>query len=230
MRNFTHSANLFVGLMVIAMAGCGPSAADQPAKFVGDESAEPIQNQRAATPLSTDGSRVDSAVRQAAYQDATGFPPVLLTAQHEALCRIKVGDTMPAIELPMIGGGRVKLADLYGSAATVVVFWKGDRRMALDELADLGPDVVEPFGSQDVAVVGIAVKESAGDAQAVLSKAGAKFPNLLDADGKAFAKVGSQKLPWTLVLDKSGQVVWFDIEYSHATRRELERTLLATMQ
>jgi peroxiredoxin len=232
MRNYMLSANLLAGLVVGAIVGCGQSPADEPAQLTVDEPAAPIG--RPAEDASTEPSgkppATEPAVHQAAYQESTTVPPVLLTAQHEALCRVKVGDTMPQIELPKVGGGQAKLADLYGSSATVVVFWKSDRRMALDELADLGPDVVESFGSRGILVVGIAVEETAGNARAVLTKAGAKFLNLIDADGKAFAKVGSQKLPWTLVLDANGQIVWFDIEYSHATRRELQRALLATLR
>jgi peroxiredoxin len=155
---------------------------------------------------------------------------VLLTKQHEALCRVKVGDTLPEIELPKVSGGSAKLAALYGKAATVVVFWKGDRQMALDELADLGPDVVEEFGSRGVAVVGVAVNEQPADASSTIQETAANFPQLLDADGKAFDKVGSERLPWTLVLDSDGKIVWLDLEYSLATRRELQQALLATVR
>jgi peroxiredoxin len=134
---------------------------------------------------------------------------------------------MPEISLPQIGGGTAQLAELMGKTATVVVFWKGDRRMALEELADLGPDVVEPFGKDGVAVAGIAVNESAESAQEALAKAEAKFTNLVDADGKAFSQVGSERLPRTYVLDANGKIVWFDIEYSLTTRRELGQTLRA---
>jgi peroxiredoxin len=155
------------------------------------------------------------------------IPPVLLTDSHEALCRVGVGDTMPEMELRQLGGRRTKLADLYGPKATVVVFWKTDRRMALTELADLGPDVVEPYKSAGVAVVGIAVGESSNQARSAVRQAEAGFPNLLDADGAAFAKVGSEKLPRTYLLDPAGKVLWFDIEYSPATRRELAQSLAA---
>jgi peroxiredoxin len=135
---------------------------------------------------------------------------------------------MPAISLTQIGGGdAAKLSELLGKSATVVVFWKGDRRMALEELADLGPDVIEPFEKDGVTVVGIAVNESDTSAPEALAKAGAKFTNLLDADGKAFAEVGSEKLPRTYVLDADGRIVWFDIEYSLTTRRELNAALRA---
>jgi thioredoxin-dependent peroxiredoxin len=155
------------------------------------------------------------------------IPPVLLTDAHKSICLVGVGDTMPEVELPQVGGRGTKLADLYGKKATVVVFWKSDRRMALTELADLGPDVVEPFQSEGVAVVGIAVGESANSARSAVRQTGARFANLLDADGAAFAKVGSDKLPRTYLLDPSGKVLWFDIEYSQATRRELAQSLEA---
>ena len=154
------------------------------------------------------------------------MPHVLLSKADEAACKVKVGDAMPAIELPKLGGtSKTKLTDLLGKKATVVVFWKGDRRMSQQQLADLGADVVEPFGKQGVAVVGVAVDESAKDAEATFKKSGATFPNLHDADGKAFAQVGSGRFPRTYVLDPSGKIVWFDIEYSLATRRELHQAL-----
>ncbi len=183
--------------------------------------AEPAKKGKAAGPQTrTAFYRADKA--------PAAIPRVLMSKGNEASCRVKVGDTMPAIALPKIGGGgETNLADLFGKKATVVVFWKSDRRMALQELSDLGPDVIEPFGQQGVTVVGIAVKESDASAQAELKKAGASLTNLLDADGKAFAQVGSGKLPRTYVLDPAGKILWFDIEYSLATRRELHQTLRA---
>jgi hypothetical protein len=32
------------------------------------------------------------------------------------------------------------------------------------------------------------------------------------------------------VLDANGKIVWFDLEYSLATRRELQQALLATVR
>jgi peroxiredoxin len=155
------------------------------------------------------------------------IPAVALSKGHEALCKVKVGDTMLEISLPQLGGEPAKLATLLGEKATVVVFWNSDRRMAREQLADLGPDVVEPFGKAGVAVVGIVVGESESDAQAALKAAEISFANLLDADGKAFAQVGSEKLPRTYLLDPQGKILWFDIEYSLGTRRELHQALRA---
>jgi peroxiredoxin len=174
----------------------------------------------------------DPQGRTAFYRGDTApaeIPPVVMSRSHEALCRVKVGDTMPEIVLPRIGDGsdRTNLAELAGEKATVVVFWTADRRMAHEQLADLGRDVVDLFGDRGVAVIGIAVNESERSADEALQQAGAEFPNLLDPHGDAFAKVGSDRLPRTYLLDSQGKILWFDIEYSLTTRRELNRALRA---
>jgi peroxiredoxin len=243
---------LAAGGFLVAL-GCGQSATSEPKKFdkiVADESAgeaTPAHSVKetsvsADVPLSPAESKPapseESPVEQAAFAEAADpeaaapatVPPVYLSSEHAALCRVKVGDTLPEIELPKVLGGTAKLSALYGKAATVIVFWNGDRQMALDELADLGPDVVQKFGSRGVEVVGVAVDQPAGDARSVVQKTAANFPHLLDADGKAFDKVGSVMLPWTFVLDANGKIVYFDLEYSLSTRRELQQALLATVR
>jgi peroxiredoxin len=158
---------------------------------------------------------------------AAQVPKVELSKAEQALCKLKVGDAMPKFELPKVDGDNTSLADLMGKKATVVVFWKGDRRMSREQLADMEPDVVKPFADKGVVVVGIVVNEAPKDAQATLHNSKAAFANLIDAGGKAFAQIGSQRLPRTFVLDASGKIVWFDIEYSLMTRRELKQTLNA---
>jgi hypothetical protein len=49
---------------------------------------------------------------------------------------------------------------------------------------------------------------------------------LLDAEGKALDAVATEKLPRTYLLDASGQILWFDIEYSESTRRELKNAIV----
>jgi peroxiredoxin len=172
-----------------------------------------------------------SAVAALSFAQDSGrpkIPQVLLSKSEEPLCKVKVGGTMPAIKLPRLESGEeADLATLYGKAGTVVVFWKGDRRMAHQQLADIGPDVIEPYGEAGVTVVGIAVNQTPESAKAALEKNSANFPNLLDADGKGFAQVGRERLPRTYLLDPQGKILWFDFEYSNATRRELQQAVRA---
>lgn len=185
----------------------------------GPAAVAPPQNQR----------QVVTTFFRGSVSQPPAVPPVLLSKREQELCRVQVGGTMPEIRLEQLAGGQADLASLRGKGATVVMFWSSDRRAARQELADLGPDVLKPFGDRGVAIVGIVVRDTAEKAQAALQEAGAEFPNLLDSEGTAFAQVGTARLPRTYVLDKQGKILWFDIEYSLATRRELRQTLLAVL-
>ncbi len=159
---------------------------------------------------------------------ATRIPPVLLSTGHRKLCRVYVGDHLPPIELPRLGGKMTDLASLQGKRATVVLFWHPDRWMAQGALDDLS-GLARQWVNQDVALVGIASSQPAGAIQAQLTAAKATFPHLLDVDNQAYAlvssAVGTTALPRVYVLDAEGKIAWFDIEYSEATRRELRQTL-----
>lgn len=154
-----------------------------------------------------------------------GIPHVTLSTLHARWCVSKVGDSFPATELPRLGGKQTKLSDLYGKQGTIVLFWQDDRWMSRMALEDLVHEVVPNYDPQEVALVGIAVGQSLGYAQKLLSEVKAEFPQLLDANGAALAEVGSVALPRLYVLDPAGKIVWFDIEYSESTRRELLQTL-----
>lgn len=159
-----------------------------------------------------------------------GIPPVLLTAGHQKLCKIGVGQSFPAVTLPRWGGrAKASLTSLYGKRATVLLFWRPDRWMARAALADVERDVFQRFAAEQVAVVGIAVRQSADAVRRALDGAKATFPQLLDTQGQAADLVGSVPLPRLYVLDAQGGILWFDIEYSEGTRRELQKTLAAVV-
>jgi peroxiredoxin len=169
-----------------------------------------------------------AAIAQAAGpQAAPRVPPVLMSEGHAALCKVKVGEAFPAISLPQLNGGQADLASLAGSKATVVLFWAPNHWMSRIALAAAAKDVAAKINDKSIAVVGVVEVKNAQDAQADLEKFGAKFPQLLDADGAALAQVGTNSLPRVYVLDAQHKIAWFDIEFSEATRRELAQTLSA---
>lgn len=150
-------------------------------------------------------------------------PPVLLSAGHSKLCKVNVGDVIPAIELPKLGGASATLESLGGQKATVVLFWSSDPWMSATALGDLA----RLRGREGVSVVGIGVGVKADAAAQIIATAKAQFPHLLDEQGTALAQVGVDSLPRIYVLDGQRRIAWFDIEYSEATRRELQQTLAA---
>lgn len=156
---------------------------------------------------------------------AEGVPPVALSAGHQKMCRVGVGDAMPELSLANAKGDATKLASLYGKQATVVALVGEEGWMAKQLLADLSGDVAQLYGTRGVATVLVNV----GDNEQEELRLGFATTTLADPSGKQFAKLGSGRVPRVYVLDAKGQIVWFDIEYSRSTRRELKQTLAAVV-
>jgi peroxiredoxin len=153
------------------------------------------------------------------------MPKVLLTEAEQTSSLVNVGDAMPAIELPDLQGVKTPLSSLFGKKLTIVVFWNSRNPYAVEELGDLGPMIASRFGSFGVNIVGINERDPEAAARNAIATSGAKFPNLLDTDGKAFEKLATGELPRTYLLDAGGKILWFDLEYSRSTRRDLKHAI-----
>ena len=153
------------------------------------------------------------------------MPKVLLSSGQTATCLVGVGDPMPAIRLSDLAGKEQPLMQLLGERLTVVLFWRGGNPYSVAELADLETDVARPFGRRGVRVVAINELDKPDQVRQTVQKLGLKFPVLLDAKGQALAQVATRKLPRTYLLDASGKIVWFDIEYSRSTWRDLRQAI-----
>ncbi len=157
------------------------------------------------------------------------MPRVSLTQDHADACRVKVGDPFPESELNDTAGQARRLSDLRGQKLTVVVFWNGKKANSREELADLEPAILARFGTGGVGIVGV---NSGDDPQLVgelAKQSGASFPVLCDPEQNLLAQVAPGKVPATYLLDATGKVLWFDIEYSRSTRRELAEAIRYTL-
>lgn len=171
----------------------------------------------------------DLAAVIALDQNPLEVPPVLLTHAEAATGLVNVGDAMPNLALVDATGSGQQLHELLGRKLTVVVFWTSGHAYAREELGDLAADILEPYAERGVQVVAIDTADDPQAARDVLLSLAPAFPVLFDDRGDAFAQVATGKLPRTYLLDASGQIVWFDIEYARSTRRELQRAIRAIL-
>jgi peroxiredoxin len=158
------------------------------------------------------------------------IPKVNLTESLAATCLVKVGDAMPETELPAPDGTNVPLKSLFGQKATVLFFCNSKNEYSMGELADLTAMVVEPYSERGIRVVGIDVGDTPEVVAQQIEALGVKFPVLLDPNGEYFAKVASEKVTRTYLLDAAGSILWFDMEYSVTTRNLLGQALRAVLE
>lgn len=149
------------------------------------------------------------------------MPKVTLTQQQKEACLVQVGDRMPEAELAGLDGKRQPLRALYGPKLTVVLFWKSDNLYATQALENLQSDVAEPYRAKGVRVVGISVGDSPEAAKKAVEEGKVQYPNLLDPDASYTSKVAKEKLPRVYLVDGAGKILYFDVEYSSTTQRQL---------
>jgi hypothetical protein len=140
-------------------------------------------------------------------------PEVVLSEGHAKQSVVKVGDAFPEVSMTGQGG----IAPLAGKKGTVVAVVRGNGWQAKTLLADLKLDVTGPYGESGIAAVavGVGAQPQAPDGAVATST----------TQSEADAKLGPGRMPRVYVLDAAGKVVWLDLEYSLATRRELRATL-----
>jgi peroxiredoxin len=163
------------------------------------------------------------------------IPKVSLTEKLRATCLVKVGDELPDVDLSALEGNRVSLKSFYGDALTVVFIWNAGttsyaQQSIVGALGDMQKDILEPYSAKELRVVGINVGDEAENAKKILERGDVKFPVLLDPKGGYFQNLATETLPRVFLLDGAGKILWFDIGYTRATRRELLTGIKAVLE
>ncbi|NUQ65813.1 MAG: TlpA family protein disulfide reductase [Pirellulales bacterium] len=205
-------------LAAAALVGCRqeePQVNPQPAPVAAPEPEESPPEEMAA------------AEKEASNHPAPPpkIPDVAMTQTMAATNVVGVGDAMPEGQLPDPEGKTHTLKELYAPKLTVVLFWTSENLYALQELQDLQIDVVERYKDEGVQVIGVNVRDAAPVVKEKVEQAGAAYAQLLDADGAYYAKIATEHLPRTYLLNAEGKILWFDLEYSTSTGRNLEQAI-----
>jgi peroxiredoxin len=206
----------------------------QPAANEADPSAAPAPASEAAPSISPAGPAPPTAVKAFVPlgelpDDQLTMPRVSFSRAHAQLCKVQVGDQFPNVELAKLDGKSQPFAELLGPKLTVVVLWNGKKPTSLQELGDLEPEVIARFGEQGVRIVAINSGDDPQLAGELAAQAGSGFVVLCDQAGTTLEQLAPGRVPSTYLLDPSGRVLWFDIEYSASTRRELVQAIRYTL-
>lgn len=163
-------------------------------------------------------------------QPPNRMPNVALSEQHAKSCPIQVGQDFPNLTLTDQAGKSQELTKVRGRY-TLVVLWSASVPAAVEEFSDLDAYAYQPYKNVGLNVV--AVHTPAGKTQQpkeVLQKVKPAFTTLNDTNGELWEKLGKGSLPRTFLLDGQGKVLWFDIEYSRETRRQLQQALQSVIR
>lgn len=128
-------------------------------------------------------------------------------ASASALPEIVVGGKLPAYEAELLDGGSIDLAGERGKVVLLNVWatWCGPCRFEIPDLETLH----KTNSANGFEVLGVSVDESGADAVREFVKAQKMtYPIALDAEGKITNLLQTTVLPTSVLLDRSGTIVW----------------------
>lgn len=158
------------------------------------------------------------------------IPMVGLTDTLRATCLVNVGDIMPDGDVSTTDGSKISLQSQYGEKFTVLFLWSEGgsnyARLTADAaLNDLQSDIIDPYAGKGIKVIGINVGDKPQLVRQQLEKIGVTMSYYFDPDKAFFSKVAKSMLPRVYLLNASGKIIWFDTDYSQASRRNLMQAI-----
>lgn len=147
------------------------------------------------------GGRKEEAAKQPSVQGTSSAPPPADPGE------IDVGSTMPAYSNPTLDGTTFDLAKEKGNVIFLNLWatWCGPCRFEIPELQEIH----NRYSPRGFKVVGVSVDESGAEAVRDFAKEyQMTYPVVLDPNGKLAVILRTSILPTSVVVDRSGKVVW----------------------
>lgn len=157
-------------------------------------------------------------------------PTVILSQRHKSMNSKSIGDKIDGASAVDIQGKQSQLSDLLGDRLTVLIFWNEQSLLALEQFRRIPVDILGPYAKQRVKVIAANVGGDQASTKKLTGDASDKIVSLVDKDAKLFEHFATDAVPRTYLLDKAGTILWFDMEYSQSTTRELSNAIQYFLQ
>jgi len=148
-------------------------------------------------------------------------PKLFFSASQLATCLLKQGDSVADCVLQTKMAEPVNLKTKLQPGLNLLVFWNQQETTAKEQRERLEEDLEVPLRANRIHVIAVHVGDAGGPIPSEWTDSTEMVDMLLDPDRSCFAKLATEKLPRTYLLDANGQILWFDIEYSQDSVREL---------
>jgi len=137
-----------------------------------------------------------------------------------------IGKPIPDVEVKTLGGAPAHLQTALGGRPALISFWASWCEACMDEVPALNK--LTASSRADGVVLGVAVGDSPEKARAVVTDKSLAYDSLVDADFKLADALGQRNVPFTMVLDREGHVVFTGGALDQAAVSAFERARAGT--
>lgn len=138
---------------------------------------------------------------------------------------LRVGSSLPKLQLSDINGKTADLSQMKGRVTLLNVWatWCGPCRVEIPELIAIQNEM----HSKGVDVVGISVDspDAVDEVRDFIAEQKMNYRNLLDPEGEFAARFEASVIPISLLVDRSGKVVWIHYGLIERTNQEFQNRL-----
>jgi thiol-disulfide isomerase/thioredoxin len=140
---------------------------------------------------------------------------------------VLVGKEAPAIDLPLLGGGKFRLADRKGKVVILDFWasWCGPCHQVMPQIVSVAGE----FAGQGVELVSINLQESPERIRATLDRLKLEMAVALDTDGRVAERYGAISIPQTVIVDRDGKVARFFVGATARFDEQLRQALKAIL-
>ncbi len=135
-----------------------------------------------------------------------------------------VGSLMPAYKAQMFDGKTFDLADERGNVILLNLWatWCGPCRFEIPELQKMH----DKYGAKGFKVIGVSLDDSSADVvKKFVDEHKMTYPVLLDPEGKLANIFQTTVIPTTVLIDRSGKIVWKEFGAIEAGDATLQKAL-----
>jgi thiol-disulfide isomerase/thioredoxin len=147
---------------------------------------------------------------------------------HGEAPHVLLGKPAPAINVPLLDGGTLNLADHKGKDVVILDFWATWCGPCIVGMP-LVDQVADQYADQNVVFYAVNVGETPEEIKPFMAKQNFDMKVALDANGKVSMDYAAEAIPQTLIIDKNGIVQSVHIGVGADTKAQLERDVKAAL-
>lgn len=128
--------------------------------------------------------------------------------------------------LENLNGEEVTLSDYYGQGPVLISFWATWCKPCKQELPKLN-ELYKKYSDKGFQVFALSVdaEKSVAKVKPYVEAHGFEFPVLLDTDGETARDYYAQVVPYSVLINKDGKIVWSHMGYKRGDEIELEKLI-----
>lgn len=151
-----------------------------------------------------------------------------ITAQNEEDI---TGRKAPNFKLVNLDGKYVELDKETGGGPVLLSFWATWCKPCLEEMVEYNK-IYEQYEDKGFTLLAISTdtEKSVAKVKPYIKSKGYNFPVLLDTNSEVARKYYAQQMPYTVLLDKSGNIVYSHLGYMKGDEQKVEKLITELLE